>query len=142
MRFVNTITINRQPAAVFAYLAQFENVPRWNYAIAKTQKVTGGPAGVGARYQQLRTIPTRSEESFEVIEYEPDHKLTIRGQLGPFFGDVSYVLEPTGKTTVLTNAADLHARGPLRLIDSLGTRRVKSSVGANLSKLKQVLEQG
>jgi uncharacterized protein YndB with AHSA1/START domain len=142
MRFVNTITINRQPPVVFGYLAQFENVPRWNYAIAKTQKVTDGPVRVGARYQQLRTIPTRSEESFEVVEYEPDRKLAIRGQLGPLLGEISYVLEHAGDTTVLTNAADLHARGPLRLIEFLVTRRVKSSVAANLSKLKQILEQG
>ena len=27
MKFTNTITINRQPAAVFSFLAHFENVP-------------------------------------------------------------------------------------------------------------------
>ena len=83
MKFVNTITINREPAAVFSYLAEFENVPQWNYAIAKTQKVTDGPVQVGARYRQLRTVPARSEECFEVVEYEPDRRLRIRGQLGP-----------------------------------------------------------
>ena len=61
MKFVNTITIDRAPGAVFAYLAEFENVPRWNYAIAETRKVTDGPVGVGARYVQLRTIPSRTE---------------------------------------------------------------------------------
>lgn len=142
MKFVNTITINREPAAVFSYLSQFENVPRWNYAIAKTQKVTSGPVRVGARYQQLRTIPTRSEESFEVVEYEPDRRLVIRGQLGPFSGDICYVLEHVGDTTVLTNAADLHARGPLSLVEPVVSRRVRSSVGANLSTLKQILERG
>lgn len=142
MRFINTIRINREPAAVFAYLAQFENVPRWNYAIAEAQKVTDGPVRVGSHYRQLRTVPTRSEESFEVIEYEPDRKLTIRGQLGPFFGQISYVLEQADDTTVVMNAADLHARGPLRLLEFLLTRRVKSSVAANLNTLKQILELG
>ena len=142
MKFTNTITINRESTAVFNYLAQLENVPRWNYAIAKTQRVTSGPVGVGARYQQLRTIPTRSEESFEVIGYEPDRRLEIRGQLGPFFGEISYALEPVGDSTVLTNAADLRARGPLSLVEPVVARRVKSSVGANLSTLKQILEQG
>ena len=32
MKFTNTVTINRQPAEVFAFLAHFENVPLWNYA--------------------------------------------------------------------------------------------------------------
>ena len=140
MKFVNTITINREPAAVFSYLAEFENVPQWNYAIAKTQKVTDGPVQVGARYRQLRTVPARSEECFEVVEYEPDRRLRIRGQLGPLSGEISYVLQRVGDTTVLTNAADIHARGPLSIVDPVLTRRVKSSVAANLGVLKQILE--
>src|SRR2546421_341659 len=63
MKFTNTITINRQPAAVFRFLAHFENVPRWNYAISETRKITGGPVGVGSRYQQTRTLPTPSVET-------------------------------------------------------------------------------
>ena len=38
------------------------------------------------------------------------------------------------------NAADMHARGPLSIVDPVLTRRVKSSVVANLGVLKQILE--
>ena len=61
MQFANTITIARRPAEVFAYLAHFENVPRWNYAISDTRKTSSGPVGVGSRHRQTRTLPTRSE---------------------------------------------------------------------------------
>jgi hypothetical protein len=108
---------------------------------SKDPKVTDGPVQVGARYRQLRTVPARSEECFEVVEYEPDRRLRIRGQLGPLSGEISYVLERVGDTTVLTNAADMHARGPLSIVDPVVTRRVKSSVAANLSVLKQILER-
>jgi uncharacterized protein YndB with AHSA1/START domain len=40
MRFSNTITIDRPASAVFAYLAELENLPRWNYAISETHKLT------------------------------------------------------------------------------------------------------
>ena len=141
MRFVNTITIDRAPGGVFAYLAEFENVPRWNYAIAETRKVTDGPVGVGARYLQLRTIPTRSEETFEVVEFEPDRRLVIRGQIGPFSGDIVYLLEGAANATVLTNTCDLRAHGPLSVVAPLATRRVQSAVAANLDVLKQILER-
>ena len=141
MRFVNTITIDRAPSAVFAYLAEFENVPRWNYAIAETRKVTDGAVGVGARYLQLRTIPTRSEETFEVVEFEPDRSLVIRGQIGPFFGDIAYLLDGSADATVLTNTCDLRAHGPLSVVAPLATRRVQSAVAANLDVLKQILER-
>jgi hypothetical protein len=43
IRFSDTITISRAPAVVFAYLADFENVPRWNYATASTRRLNSGP---------------------------------------------------------------------------------------------------
>jgi uncharacterized protein YndB with AHSA1/START domain len=141
MRFVNTITIDRAPSAVFAYLAEFENVPRWNYAIAETRKVTDGPVGVGARYLQTRTIPTRSEETFEVVEFEPDRSLVIRGQIGPFSGDIAYLLDGAADATFLTNTCELRAHGPLSVVAALATRRVQSAVAANLDVLKQILER-
>ncbi|HZW41718.1 MAG TPA: SRPBCC family protein, partial [Agromyces sp.] len=67
MKFTNVVTINRPRAEVFAYLARFENIPRWNYAISETRQLTSGRVGVGTRYRQLRTLPSRSEEEFEVV---------------------------------------------------------------------------
>jgi hypothetical protein len=141
MRFANTVTIDRAPGDVFAYLAQFENVPRWNYAIAETRKVSNGPVAVGARYLQLRTVPNRSEETFEVVEFEPDRRLVIRGQIGPFSGDIAYQLDGAAIATVLTNTCDLRAHGPLSVVTPLLTRQVKSAVSANLDVLKQILER-
>lgn len=140
MKFTNTITIVRAPADVFAYLAHFENIPRWNYAIAETRKVTAGPVGVGTRYRQVRTVPSRSEESFEVVEFEPDHRLAIRGRIGPLSGDIAYQLADSGPATILTNTCDLSAAGPVSLLAPLATRQVRSAVAANLDVLKQILE--
>ena len=55
--FENTVTIQRPADEVFAFLADFENIPRWNYAIEETKKASAGPVGVGTRYRQTRTVP-------------------------------------------------------------------------------------
>lgn len=65
MEFANTIEIDRPAHDVFRFLADFQNVPRWNYATVETRKTSPGPVGVGATYRQLRSVPTRSEE-FEI----------------------------------------------------------------------------
>ena len=142
VKFSNTITINCPQPAVFAYLADFENVPQWNYAIEATQKITEGPVGVGSRYRQTRTLPRRSDETFEVITFEPEHALAIRGDVGPFHGDIAYVLEPVGDGTTLTNTVDLRARGPLAVVAPLASSRVKTAVAGNLDVLRQILEGG
>jgi uncharacterized membrane protein len=43
--FENTVTIRRPVEDVFAFLADFENVPAWNYAIVETRKVSPGRWG-------------------------------------------------------------------------------------------------
>ena len=142
MKFTNVVTINRQRAEVFAYLARFENIPRWNYAISETRQLTSGQVGVGTRYRQLRTLPSRSEEEFEVVEFEPDRRLSLDGDLALFHGRVSYDLEAAGDTTTLTNSMDLQASGAMNLVAQLATRRVQSAVAENLDVLKALLENG
>jgi hypothetical protein len=46
----------------------------------------GGPPGrlgVGATYRQVRSVPRRSEEEFEVTVFEPASRLEVRGSSGP-----------------------------------------------------------
>jgi uncharacterized membrane protein len=140
VNFTNTITIRRTPAEVFAFLADLENLPRWNYALSQTRKISDGPVGVGSRYLQTRTLPTRSEETLEVTAFEPDHLLAIRGPLGPFQSEVSYLVTAADGGTTLSNTMDLRPTGAARLIAPLAGSRVKSAVAANLDALKQLLE--
>jgi carbon monoxide dehydrogenase subunit G len=140
--FENTVTIRRPVDDVFAFLADFENVPRWNYAIVETRKVSPGPVGVGTTYRQTRSVPRSSEEAFEVTVFEPSSRLEVQGDLGAFRAKVSYALEPTGSGTRLTNAVELGSSGLLALVGPLATSRVKHAVAANLETLKQILEGG
>jgi carbon monoxide dehydrogenase subunit G len=140
--FENTVIIRRPVEDVFAFLANFENVPKWNYAIVETKKVSPGPVGVGTTYRQTRSVPRTSEERFEVTVFEPARRLEVQGQIGPFRAKIGYLLEPTGGATRLTNAVDLGSSGLLTLVAPLATSRVKHAVAANLDTLKQLLEEG
>ena len=138
--FENTVTIRRPVEDVFAFLADFENVPKWNHAIVGTRKVSPGPVRVETSYRQTRSAPSRSEEAFEVTVFEPASRLEVQGGLGPFTARVSYLLEPAGSGTRLTNAVALGSSGLLTLVAPLATSRIKHAVAANLDTLKQLLE--
>jgi uncharacterized protein YndB with AHSA1/START domain len=141
--FQNTVTIQRPVQDVFAFLADFENIPKWNFAIVETEKTSPGPVGVGTTYHQLRSIPRRSEEGFQVTAFEPTSHLEVHGDMGPFTATIGYLLEPTGDGTRLTNTVNLQpASGGLRLLAPLATSRVKTAVAANLDTLRQLLESG
>jgi carbon monoxide dehydrogenase subunit G len=139
--FENTVMIGRPIEEVFGFLSDFENVPTWNYAISETRKLSEGPVGVGTIYQQVRSVPSRSEERFEVTVYDPPRQLEIRGQLGPFPSRLSYALVTVPEGTRVTNSAELELRGPGRLLGRVAVPRVRDAVAANLRKLKELLEQ-
>lgn len=137
----NTVTIMRPAEEVFAYLADAENLPRWNYAIEQTRKITAGPVGVGTVYRQTRTIPSRSQEEFEIVVFQPPGQLVLDGTFGPFRARTSYLLEPVADGTGLTNRWELEATSaPLRLLAPVAIPRVKAAVAKNLRTLKQILE--
>jgi uncharacterized protein YndB with AHSA1/START domain len=140
--FENTLIIRRPVGDVFAFLASFENIPRWNYAIVETKKVTHGPVGVGTRYRQTRSVPRSGQESFEVTAFEPESRLEVRGTIGPFRARLRYTLEPVTEGTRLTNAVDLEGSGPRGLAARLAAPRVKEAVAANLDALRRLLEEG
>jgi uncharacterized protein YndB with AHSA1/START domain len=140
MHFANSITIRRPPAEVFAYLATFENIPRWNYAIAATRRTSAGPIGVGATYRQHRTVPRPADESFEVVEFEPNRRLAIQGDLGPLHGTLRYELEAVPEGTRLTNEADLSGSGLAAIVAPLAASQIREAVGANLGELRAILE--
>jgi uncharacterized protein YndB with AHSA1/START domain len=139
--FENVVVIGRPIEDVFAFLSNFENVPKWNYAIVETRKVSQGAGGVGTIYRQVRSVPRRSEESFEVTTYDPPRRLEIQGQLGPFPSRLSYALDALPEGTRVTNSVELELRGPGRLLGPVAVPRVRDAVGANLRKLKELLEQ-
>jgi Polyketide cyclase / dehydrase and lipid transport len=139
--FQNTVTIARPADEVFAFLADFGNIPAWNYAIARTVQTSPGPARVGATYRQTRTVPRRSEEGFQVTKFAPPRRLAIKGQIGPFNATSSYLLEPAAGGTLLTNDVELEPSSALlRPFGPLATPRVKEAVARNLGTLKQLLE--
>ena len=139
MHFANTVKIRRPVHDVFAYLADFGNIPKWNYAISDSRQ-SPGPTGVGTTIRQTRTVPSYSEESLEVTEFVPDQRIALRGTLGPFDGVMRYELEPTDDGTRLTTAADLEAGGLLALAGPLAAGRVREAVAQNLHVLKGLLE--
>lgn len=142
MDFMNTVTIDRPTQDVFRFVSDLENVPKWNYAIIETRKTSDGPVDVGTTYRQVRSVPTRSEETLRVTELEPGRRFAVHGDLGPFAGTLTYEFEDVDGRTRLTNTANLEARGLMKIAAPIASGRIREAVAANLGVLKQLLEHG
>ena len=140
MTFANAITIERPRRDVYRFLTHFENIPTWNYAIVETRPVSDDPVSVGKVYRQIRSIPYRGEETFEITTLEPDRAIEIEGKFGPLHGTLTYELEDRGSATLLTNTVQLEARGLAKIAAAMSAGRLQQAVAANLETLKKVLE--
>ena len=136
-------TIARPPATVFAWLADLEQLPRWESSFAEVRRESPGPVGVGARYWCRRTQPTKAETHMAVTEYEPEQRLMVEsewaGFIKPAFG---YLVEPAGAGTRVTLIGRPKLRGVgllmLPMIALLATRLS----ARYLANLKRLVEDG
>jgi uncharacterized protein YndB with AHSA1/START domain len=142
VKFSNRIDIERSADDVFTYLAALENLPRWNYAISETIRVSDGAVGLGAVYNQTRTLPRPMSERLEITEFVPAQRLTVTGGFGLLEGHSTYVLDPdpSGARTTLVNDIELSGDGVLGPLAALKTGGIKRAVAQNLGVLKQILE--
>ena len=140
--FENVLVIQRPREDVFAFLADFENVPRWNPAIEVTWKTSPSSVGVGTTYRQVRSTPKRGEESFEITMFDPPRRLVIEGQIGPFRAQVGYALEMASEATRLTNWVELEPSSIISMVVvPLAASQIKAGVASNLEELKRILEE-
>jgi uncharacterized membrane protein len=139
IRFENTVVINRPVEEVFEFVANFQNVPKWNYYVTDVRKLSDGPIEVGTTFHQVRKT---DQQDYQVTEYEPGRKVVVQTLPGstPQF-EMRFMFEAQNGGTRLVDewALDL-GRNPL--VELLGKGRVKSAVAENLGKLKELLETG
>jgi uncharacterized membrane protein len=137
--FENTIRIERPVDEVFAFLSDFENIPKWNYYVLEVRQLSENPIGVGTTYHQIRKT---DEQDFRIIEFEPNHTVAVKTlpQSSPDL-EMRFTLYEEGGTTRIRDEWKLETGTPA-ILERLLRRRVKSAVAENLAKLKELLEEG
>jgi uncharacterized membrane protein len=139
LEFENTIRIDCPINEVFAFLSNFENIPKWNYFVLEVKKISDGPPGIGTTYHQVRKT---DEQTFRIIEFAPNQKVAVK-TLPPSSPDLEmrFRLEEEGTATRVIDEWKLDTGRPA-LLERLAAGRIKSAVAENLAKLKKLLETG
>jgi uncharacterized membrane protein len=139
LEFENTVYIDRPIDVVFTFLSDFENIPKWNYYVLDVGQLSESPIGVGTTYHQVRKT---DEQVFRITEFEPNHTVAVKTlpQSSPDFAR-KFTLNEEGNTTRIRDEWKLDTGRPT-ILERLIGRRVKSAVAENLTKLKELLEEG
>jgi len=137
-----SIVINRPIAEVFAFVANFENHPKWESNFQKVKLLASTPAGVGTTYQCELKLPGQTATSkFEITEYEVNKRIAFEAEpAGPAKPNGSFRFEPVAGGTKITLLPRPEFRGFFKLLEPMMAGYVRKQNREHLSKLKRLLE--
>ena len=138
MHFTSTLIIDRPVTDTFAFVSDFENMPKWNYFVEETSSESPPGRGAGTIYRQRRRT---DEQRFVVTDFEPDQLVAVRTLPPARDLQMRFTFQPDGGGTRLTDDWTLETGLP-RWLERIGASRVSSAVRDNLAKLKELLETG
>lgn len=100
-----TIEIDKSTDEVFDFVGEgfFNNYPRWSVEVVEFEPLDGEKVFVGAKARQVRKDnDTEIESVFEIIDFEPCEKLSLKGIKEPY--KQSYIMkdDEKNKPTKLT----------------------------------------
>jgi uncharacterized membrane protein len=137
-----SMLVNRPVADVFAYVANFENYPKWETDFQEVKLLTSRHGGVGTTYQCLLKFPGQKVPSrFEITEYELNRKIAFVGEpAGPATPKGSFLFEPVEGGTKIISLPRPEFRGLFRLLEAMVTGYIRKNNLAHLSNLQRLLE--
>ena len=134
----NSVTIACDVEEAFDYLSDHRNELDWNPGIETIEKVTEGPIGLGTRFRaKWKSSP---QLTLEIIDYDrPHHWATHNG--GPIEATVRFRLEQVEGGTRLYADFEAVPHGLFRLIFPMFLARLRKEERANMTYLRQALEE-
>lgn len=140
------ITIDRPPQAVFDFVSDPANLPRWNPVFRLGEWTSTGPPGIGAGYRaRVKALGPTKEVRAEVIAWDPPRSFgyALRTPLFPIERlEVVLTLEPEGHGTRVSYDSRSEVVSALRFLRGLLVKMARKETTDNLGRLKRVLEAG
>lgn len=137
------ITISRPASEVFAFVADLNNLPRWQSDVITSKVLTAGPMKVGTRFtEEVKMGPTRQTATCEVTEFAPGTLMGFKASAPAIDYLGRFVFEGAGTGTRLTIAGRAQLKGWRKLMQPLIRGEFKKGVRKDLVALKAILEKG
>lgn len=138
-----TRTINRPLDEVFEYAADFSNSAEWDPGVDTAKAVDPGPVRVGSSYSLEGTFgPSTLPMQYEVVEYEPPHRVVLQGRGEKFDAlDTMEFTSTSDGSTRISYTAEITLFGPLRFLGALMNRPLDRMGNKALDGLVEALQR-
>jgi uncharacterized membrane protein len=133
--------INRPVEEVFAFVSNYENLPKWNSLSSEVKKTSEGPIGVGTTYRTVvKFLGQRIEGETEVTEYEPNRSIAHKAKSGPFPVENRTTFERVEGGTQVSFITEAEPGGFFKLAEPLLVSMLKRQFEGDFANLKDLME--
>jgi len=146
MKISITTEIRNTPEKIFYWLEDPTRAREWMASVSKTEIIKQAPGMVGTTFREFVEENGQGTEMRGVVtDFVPPKRLAFHLEGDYNTVEVSYVLEPKGELTLLSQHADVHFKGSLRLVSiffgSLFRKKIINQSRNEFAKLKELCEQ-
>lgn len=137
MKYEHEIEIARAPEEVYAFIADPENLPKWQHEVLEVRRESD------TRFSEVRTfVGRRIESTLAVTAAEPGREFALESDAGPVHFAVRHLLSPAGEggTRLRVMGEAEGAAGLLKLGGRLLRRAVERRAREDFQRLKELLE--
>ena len=138
------IAIDRSIAVVAAFATDPDNAPQWYINIQMVEWQTEPPLTLGTKLSFVaHFLGRRLAYTYEVIDFQPGERLTMRTAQGPFPMETTYTWRPEGaERTQMTLRNRGEPSGFGRIAAPLLATAIRRQNRKDLDRLKTILERG
>jgi hypothetical protein len=139
---VTHLDVDRPAGAVFAFVRDQLNAPRWQRGLHEVRRTTDGPIGVGSEHVFVRRLAGRRIESRNrFVEFEPGRYAAFEIPDGAMTGRASYLVEPIDADRChVTSTMRFNVAGRMRVAEPLLARVLARDSRRDEQVLKRLLE--
>jgi NAD(P)-dependent dehydrogenase (short-subunit alcohol dehydrogenase family) len=137
-----TIQIDRPAREVFTYVADFSTCVEWDSTAIETERLDDRPVGLGSRFRVVCEAPVANLDlEYEIVEYEPDHRVVLVGRGRLFEVRDTILVTPTDTGCELDYTAEFTWKPWLRNLAAAAEPGLKRMGQASVQKgLKRALD--
>jgi len=144
MKVAQNVVIDLPAGEIFAYVAEFENLADWSGTVIAVRKSPSGAMHVGTTVLiTIRFLGKWVQSTYEVVECEPGHHITLKSIAGIAPCVFSFLFEPLedGRTR-LSFEAVIQKGAYLGLAEQTAASATRRQIEHDLLTLKEILEAG
>lgn len=137
-----SIWIDRPPAEVFRFVANYNNDTRWRHGVTRMTQSPADETGVGTiTHEEMNFLGRPYVTIAQITDFEPDQRLEWASIEATTPVSGWRRVEPEGHGTRFSQVIRADLQGIYRLLAPLMVSMLKKQMSQDMKRLKQILEQ-